>query len=241
MRPSAQEAHSLVEWEGKENSIWTDIHVNDWDRILFQHERGRILEIGSFDGGTTELLSHMFHQVVAVDPNLRPALAATVQRRDNIDYHQGTLFSVLEKLRGTKFDVIYVDGSHIARDALLDMMMAWELLEVGGLMICDDYGWVDDEHTRKIFPDEYDKRFSRGEFVQYFNVRAAVDAFEMANGEAVTIEKGREWAVFSKAVSFKDDVCYAAGLKAVEAGEGAGDFIYSDEDKQAHLGASIEE
>jgi predicted O-methyltransferase YrrM len=42
--------------------------------------------------------------------------------------------------RGT-FDLVYVDGSHQAKDVLCDAVMAFQLLRVGGLMIFDDYLW----------------------------------------------------------------------------------------------------
>jgi Methyltransferase domain len=39
------------------------------------------------------------------------------------------------------FDLIYVDGSHEAKDVLSDAVMAFALLKVGGLMVLDDYLW----------------------------------------------------------------------------------------------------
>jgi len=40
-----------------------------------------------------------------------------------------------------KYDFIYIDGSHIARDVLTDACMAWPLLKKGGIMVFDDYMW----------------------------------------------------------------------------------------------------
>jgi Methyltransferase domain len=39
------------------------------------------------------------------------------------------------------FDLIYIDGSHLARDVLTDAVFAFQLLKVGGLMVFDDYLW----------------------------------------------------------------------------------------------------
>lgn len=39
------------------------------------------------------------------------------------------------------FDVVYIDGSHWAKDVLTDAVMAWRLLKEGGVMILDDYEW----------------------------------------------------------------------------------------------------
>lgn len=38
-----------------------------------------------------------------------------------------------------KYDFIYVDGSHMLLDCYSDLLLAWELLNVGGLMGIDDY------------------------------------------------------------------------------------------------------
>lgn len=43
--------------------------------------------------------------------------------------------AILEK---QTFDCIYVDGQHTAPETLLDLGMAWRVLEMGGLLIVDD-------------------------------------------------------------------------------------------------------
>ena len=40
---------------------------------------------------------------------------------------------------GDKYDFIYVDGSHLLLDAYSDTLLAWELLNVGGIIGIDDY------------------------------------------------------------------------------------------------------
>lgn len=42
---------------------------------------------------------------------------------------------------GRKFDFIYIDGSHQAKDVLTDSCMAWPLLRSGGFLVWDDYLW----------------------------------------------------------------------------------------------------
>lgn len=47
------------------------------------------------------------------------------------------------------FDLIYVDASHTAYDALTDMCLAFKLLAPGGLLLFDDYMWeLNDEPTQ---------------------------------------------------------------------------------------------
>ncbi|MCZ6464828.1 MAG: class I SAM-dependent methyltransferase [Proteobacteria bacterium] len=38
-------------------------------------------------------------------------------------------------------DFIYIDGCHEAACVLLDAVLSWDLLKVGGTMIFDDYVW----------------------------------------------------------------------------------------------------
>jgi predicted O-methyltransferase YrrM len=38
-------------------------------------------------------------------------------------------------------DFVYVDGSHTARDAMRDAVLAFDCLKVGGIMVWDDYEW----------------------------------------------------------------------------------------------------
>ena len=41
------------------------------------------------------------------------------------------------------FGFIYIDGSHRARDVMHDAVLAWGLLEKGGILLFDDYLWGD--------------------------------------------------------------------------------------------------
>jgi hypothetical protein len=37
---------------------------------------------------------------------------------------------------------VYVDGSHLGLDVVVDAALAWQLLDAGGCMIFDDYRWA---------------------------------------------------------------------------------------------------
>lgn len=39
------------------------------------------------------------------------------------------------------FDLVYIDGSHQAPDVLIDAVLSFKLVKVGGLMFFDDYLW----------------------------------------------------------------------------------------------------
>lgn len=49
--------------------------------------------------------------------------------------------SCLRSLPLDSFDFYYVDGSHIAADVLADVVLGWDLVKEGGIIIFDDYGW----------------------------------------------------------------------------------------------------
>lgn len=63
------------------------------------------------------------------------------------------------------FDLIYIDGSHLASDVLLDASLSIHLLRPGGLLIFDDYLWRPDKTK------DYDNRCPK----------MAIDAFLYAN------------------------------------------------------------
>jgi predicted O-methyltransferase YrrM len=47
-----------------------------------------------------------------------------------------------------KYDLIFIDGNHVAPYVLMDSVMSWPMLKVGGYIIFDDYTWgLDKEIT----------------------------------------------------------------------------------------------
>ena len=57
---------------------------------------------------------------------------------------------LLRQLTGEFYDMIYIDGSHTTIDVHVDLILSWEKLIIGGLMIIDDY-----EFTQDINEKEY--------------------------------------------------------------------------------------
>jgi predicted O-methyltransferase YrrM len=43
---------------------------------------------------------------------------------------------------GERFDLVFVDGSHLALDVLVDAALSWQLLAAGGFLVFDDYEWT---------------------------------------------------------------------------------------------------
>jgi len=85
------------------------------------------------------------------DENTRLALQKTKAKQVtdvNLIKHKGRSDHHLPRLLadGNKstFDLIYIDGSHQAPDVISDAIMGFQLLQVGGVMVFDDYLWAED-------------------------------------------------------------------------------------------------
>jgi len=64
-------------------------------------------------------------------------------KSSQVNVIKGFSKSVLPSLitQSKKYDIIFIDGNHTAPYVLLDSVMSWELLNVNGYMIFDDYLW----------------------------------------------------------------------------------------------------
>jgi SAM-dependent methyltransferase len=152
--------------QGQFKEPWFDVNIIPWcvtfSRIFNRAYPVRILEIGSWEGRSTLFLLTYFTQghLTAVDTwagsdehpynatsdlrdlearfdgNLAPCTARLTKRK-------GSSLHVLPQLldEQKEFDVIYVDGSHVADDVLTDGINAWRLLKQGGVLIFDDFLW----------------------------------------------------------------------------------------------------
>lgn len=125
-------------------------------------KHARILEVGSFEGMSAcyflwrlpdahvtcvdqfawslqggepsqELEAKFDHNVALID-------ATRVRKIVGDSRH--VLVDLLEREQ-RHYDFIYVDGSHLALDVLIDGANAWRLLASGGVLLFDDYAWND--------------------------------------------------------------------------------------------------
>lgn len=121
-------------------------------------EAPRILEIGTFDGGFTRILSALYPgaSIVTVDlPESDPILRSTYRRDDdaafrhftatrdanigqpNVRFMQFNSAFLLDRLQGP-FDAIWVDGGHLYPEVAWDIVAARHLVRGGGWILCDD-------------------------------------------------------------------------------------------------------
>ena len=117
----------------------------------------KILEIGSWKGGSAVAFNYLFPQATitcidAWDKSDELENAPAAER--HFDKNTADFAAKLRKIKsyslpalskliaaGESFDFIFIDGSHYEDDVAVDSYLAWELLEVGGVLVWDDYLW----------------------------------------------------------------------------------------------------
>jgi predicted O-methyltransferase YrrM len=133
-----------------------------------------VIEIGCFEGlttfGLTELLSQQnpSYKHYAIDPyDMSDDLSLDVlneagqlfmsnleefKYKNNVEFIHDTSWNGLLKLlhRGVKADLIYIDGDHRAETVLNDLVLAFGLVDVGGVILCDDcVSWKHQDSEKK--------------------------------------------------------------------------------------------
>ncbi|MDI1270383.1 MAG: class I SAM-dependent methyltransferase [Polaromonas sp.] len=147
-----------------------------------------ILEIGTFDGEFTSILSRLFPdaKITTVDlPASDPLLRDFYDREEdsafqrykkkqaanlaneNIKLIETNSFFLLEKT-SEKFDLIWVDGGHLYPEVAWDLCSAYHLCASGGHVLCDDV-----IPLKKLYRDRYVSTESF-EVLNYLEARASV-------------------------------------------------------------------
>lgn len=107
------------------------------------------LEIGAAWGfSTLAILEAGAKSLTSVDNNTRIKALAEVEANGYADRHTWscTRSDVFWKENLTaRYDLIYVDGSHLYDDVKNDLREAWERLNPGGLLLADDW-----DHPKNI-------------------------------------------------------------------------------------------
>jgi predicted O-methyltransferase YrrM len=158
---------------------WFSVHSPGWQQIVQQCAvtPSKVLEIGSFEGRATTWIVENFvgpnqGQLFCVDTweggfehdkSQMGAVEARFDRNVGIALRKcpaaevikvkGPSWEKLAKLLAAghagSFDFIYVDGSHLSSDVMSDLVLAFALCRVGGLIACDDYLWCFGEDPRR--------------------------------------------------------------------------------------------
>lgn len=127
-------------------------HIKTWEKFLSDYKGKKnlkYLEIGVFEGQSAfwmkeNILTHPSAEMVLIDyfhPLYEEIFLENLNEVDhtNIKILKGNSSEVLKGLKNSSFDIIYIDGGHIAKDIFLDLALSWKLLKDDGVMIIDDY------------------------------------------------------------------------------------------------------
>lgn len=118
------------------------------------------IEVGVFEGITTVWFSDLItphnknFKLYAVDPHVGSddmnddfskvkenfIFNINANTHKNITYISKSSKKGLIDLinQGVEAEIVYIDGDHTASTVLSDLVLSWQLLKVGGVMLCDD-------------------------------------------------------------------------------------------------------
>ncbi len=115
-----------------------------------------ILEIGTFDGKTAQVLSNLFPEskITTIDlpsttinqkqiynyaykeNNLEIARSLLLEKCDNVEFKALNSLSLVYE--NSKYDLIWVDGAHGYPTVAIDLINALRLISPRGIVMCDD-------------------------------------------------------------------------------------------------------
>ncbi|MGB3188658.1 MAG: tetratricopeptide repeat protein [Limnoraphis sp.] len=129
---------------------WFSNNIPIWKKHLTPFSNTpelNILEIGSYQGMSTcwfidHILTHPTAKITCIDPYFKPEFDDNIFKTNAVQkvtkmiaYSQ----DILDSLPANFYDIVYIDGCHLAMTALQDALQSWRLTKVGGVIIFDDY------------------------------------------------------------------------------------------------------
>lgn len=153
-----------------------------WFIENFLDDGGTIHCVDTWEGGAEHVNGEMEGSKGRFDRNMdratrkRPSVAVEELHMTSDGALAAMLFGEIGLGRGS-YDLVYVDGSHLARDVLTDACMAWPLLKTGGFMVFDDYLWGDAGNLLdrpKLAVDAFSSIFAKELDIVYIGYQYAV-------------------------------------------------------------------
>lgn len=148
-------------------SDWFTNRLITWQDLVLPNlpnTQRRVLELGSYEGrsacwfldnviraGTTDELVCVDHWPGTMIVNEVLFDKNTAGRATKIKQDVKACLPVLAQQK-QRFDIIYIDADHDARDTLYAGVLCWEMLNPGGIMIFDDYLWKPEDRFTGITP-----------------------------------------------------------------------------------------
>ena len=117
--------------------IWYEI----LNKNFFLNKKVNVLEIGTFEG-----MSFLFFQkylqlenLYCVDVIENENFKLNKKKFKNYKFFNTSSDDFFKKITDIKFDIIYVDGSHYAKDVYNDIINSYHKLKENGILIIDDF------------------------------------------------------------------------------------------------------
>ena len=126
-------------------------------KYIKNYKKFNYLEIGSYEGGSAIYLANRFKEskIFCVDnwERVKEEYDESINFNDiekNFDKNSKDYANIFKVKKysdefflenNQKFDVIYVDGHHLAEQVYKDAVNSWNVLNTKGLIIFDDYIW----------------------------------------------------------------------------------------------------
>jgi len=167
----------------------------------------KFLEIGSFEGQSTNYFVETFltgeeSTITCIDPWIKYS-EATIAKIENLDdaINEDTYTTFLKNIennsskiiikKGFSYDIIptltdmydfvFVDGDHSEKAVWLDAILSFEKLNVGGLIIFDDYKWHTGDKSPKNAIDRFMKEYAP--YIKVIHIHYQVIIEKVANKE----------------------------------------------------------
>ncbi len=155
---------------------WFTKNIPSWNRILgeMKDKPGlTYLEIGVWEGRSffwvlDNILTHPSSRAVAMDLFLGDEEQVFLDNlarsghSSKVSVIKGSSQQKLRLLELNSIDLIYIDGDHKSRGVLMDVILSWDLLKEGGILIFDDYKFPSD------LPREMRPEFAIDVFIDLF-------------------------------------------------------------------------
>jgi predicted O-methyltransferase YrrM len=148
------------------SSDWVTHRTDIWKQVLLKLEnKNQFLEIGSYEGRSAvwfidnalakngKLTCIDLDYQDLFDKNLDICLKNNTDKKliKLTGYSYFHLSSLITQKK--EFDLIYIDGSHKAKDVITDACLSWYLLKLNGILIFDDYLLQNNDVNAKIAID----------------------------------------------------------------------------------------
>lgn len=150
---------------------WFSHNIEKWSKYLkpLEGKPLKALEIGCFEGRATKwmlenILTHEDSRITVID-----TFEGSIEHRDGQANHdfsnteaifdfnvwmpyrnkvtkiKDQSFNALTAFNtgyvNEKYDFVYIDGSHMAKDVMTDALLVWPMVKKNGIVIFDDYLW----------------------------------------------------------------------------------------------------